>query len=82
MNHPRHPYTKNLLASAPSADSHPKSLIHTHPIRFIASTDLIGCPYVGNCPYAMNICAKSTPAYTEDENGHGTACWLQHCVQV
>jgi oligopeptide transport system ATP-binding protein len=37
-----------------------------------------GCPFASRCPYTMKICLDEFPEYTHEQNGHRSACWLNH----
>jgi oligopeptide/dipeptide ABC transporter ATP-binding protein len=62
--HPRHPYTKALLDSAPTLEK----LLHLPdaPAGEIPDprTKFIGCRYAGRCPNALEICPKIDPPRT------------------
>ena len=75
----KHPYTWGLLASMPRLDSD-----RDEALKAIPGTppDLAdppqGCPFAARCPYAMQVCQKEMPAFTEVAPGHHVACWLTH----
>ncbi len=82
--HPAHPYTRLLIASAPDPDritaagtedddedgdtGEPPSLIAPPP----------GCRFSPRCPQAMERCRTDLPPRIDlsDAPGHWTACWL------
>lgn len=74
-----HPYTLGLLKSVPN----PKTLVKERlkPIDG-QPPDLIqppiGCPFTPRCQFAMKICAEKQPPYFEINDGHSSACWLNH----
>ncbi|EYE87822.1 peptide ABC transporter ATP-binding protein [Fervidicella metallireducens AeB] len=74
-----HPYTLGLLKSVPN----PKTLVKERlkPIDG-QPPDLIqppiGCPFTPRCQFAMKICAEKQPPYFEINEGHRSACWLNH----
>ena len=75
----KHPYTKALLASVPRMDNDsdvPLSSIPGTPPDLIAPPQ--GCAFAERCPYAMNICRKEQPEFTDFGNEHVAACWLHH----
>ena len=78
FENPKHPYTQGLLESAPRLDAKNKaqlSSIPGTPPDLIAPP--VGCAFAARCKYAMNICARLQPGYTDfEEEGHYAACWL------
>lgn len=72
---PLHPYTRGLIASAPSASS-----ITLHRLPTISGTVPTleqmprGCPYHPRCPQRMPICQEKMPSTTGTD--HKVACWL------
>jgi len=38
----------------------------------------VGCPFASRCPYTMKVCLDEFPEYTFEQNGHRSACWLNH----
>ena len=76
---PRHPYTWGLLKSVPRLDETEKqrlaSITGQPPDLFKPP---MGCPFAARCPYGMVICREQMPKFTENENGHGAACWVEH----
>jgi oligopeptide transport system ATP-binding protein len=74
---PLHPYTRELLASAPIADPdvQPARLSRTLPGEppsplFPPS----GCVYRTRCPHAVAVCAERVPAWEEAEPARFVAC--------
>jgi peptide/nickel transport system ATP-binding protein len=73
--HPAHPYTQLLVASAPDPDhladaavgarGEPPSLIDPPP----------GCRFNPRCPLASDVCRTKLPPLTEVASGHEVACW-------
>ncbi len=73
--HPRHPYTKALLATAPVPDPNAKRE------RVILQGDIpspldppSGCVFRTRCPSALPICAEKVPARETVAPGHSVAC--------
>ena len=68
---PKHPYTKNLLASVPRPD-----MKKGEPLYSIQGTppDLykppMGCGFFDRCSEAMIVCEKNMPEFYEHGNGH------------
>ncbi|MCZ2499276.1 ATP-binding cassette domain-containing protein [Xylophilus sp. Kf1] len=72
---PRHPYTRALLRSMPSAD----------PLRRTTEAPLSGdppnpidpppgCRFHTRCAFAQAVCAQQMPRFVEPVPGHGVAC--------
>jgi oligopeptide/dipeptide ABC transporter ATP-binding protein len=74
LTSPRHPYTRALLASVPTAVSARGGLT---PIRG-APPNLIdvpaGCPFHPRCDYAQPRCKETVPPLTTWSPGHRAAC--------
>ena len=73
---PKHPYTRGLLASIPSARMRGKPL---HAIPGSVPSPLAmppGCPFAPRCASAMPRCARKPPLSTL-EDGRRIACWLE-----
>ena len=75
-NHPRHPYTKYLLAATPRigahADRKDKELLTGEIPSPINPPS--GCRFRTRCPYAQERCAQEVPALQDDGTGHVCAC--------
>ncbi len=76
---PRHPYTMGLLKSIPRLDIDEDERLIPIPG---SPPDLlkppVGCPFASRCPYTMKVCLDEFPEYTFEQNGHRSACWLNH----
>ena len=76
-DHPLHPYTQALLASAPVADPdaplRPPALAGDVPSPVDPP---IGCRFASRCPKAMTVCRNVDPVFTEIEPEHWVACHL------
>ena len=76
---PKHPYTKNLLASVPRPD-----MTKGEPLYSIQGTppDLykppLGCGFFDRCSEAMIVCEKNMPNFYEHGDGHFSRCFLNH----
>jgi peptide/nickel transport system ATP-binding protein len=72
---PLHPYTRALLASAPSL----KGTRIGAPVQLrdeLEDTDTaLGCPLAPRCPFALERCVAETQTLTAYEHGHVAACW-------
>jgi peptide/nickel transport system ATP-binding protein len=78
----KHPYTRALLRSMPSVDSHPRVQLPTitgsipHPFNRPP-----GCPFHPRCPDAIpGKCDRHLPALVEIEPGRPVACFLHHDI--
>lgn len=76
---PRHPYTKALLSSVPSAkidddaSANRVRLTGEPPSPIDVPT---GCRFKGRCPVAISKCGDIEPALRTDRAGHKVACHL------
>ncbi|MCH7345239.1 ABC transporter ATP-binding protein [Pelomonas sp. CA6] len=75
--HPRHPYTRALLASVPS----PEPSEGGAPVLLQGEIPSLsappsGCVFRTRCPRAQAVCARQVPALTEMAPGHFSACLL------
>lgn len=76
----RHPYTWGLLQSVPRVDVNKDtdrlvSIEGTPPDLFDPPK---GCPFADRCEYAMTICREEMPPNFDIQQGHLSACWLNH----
>ena len=79
--HPRHPYTRALLAAVPVADpeyerSHPYQSLAGEPPS--AASPPAGCAFHSRCPRARSRCQSERPALAELAPGHAVACHYPH----
>ncbi|MBO4337265.1 MAG: ABC transporter ATP-binding protein, partial [Lachnospiraceae bacterium] len=74
--HPKHEYTKGLLASIPTADMAGQELkpISGTPIDLLNMPK--GCPFAPRCDNAMKVCIGNIPQLKDVEKGHMAACWV------
>jgi oligopeptide/dipeptide ABC transporter ATP-binding protein len=74
--HPRHPYTKLLLASIPRLSDAPKSELAVIPGLVPKPSQFgPGCRFAGRCPMADGRCAASAPPLEPRGPDHASACW-------
>ncbi len=79
FENPLHPYTKGLLEAIPiptiGARKNRKLLTGeiSSPIN-----PRPGCRFASRCPYAKDVCSKTSPVWEEIIPGHFAAC---HCVR-
>ena len=72
---PRHPYTRALLQSMPSAD--PLQRTTEAPLSGDPPNPIDpppGCRFHTRCAFAQPVCAARMPAFVEPAPGHGVAC--------
>ncbi|MDB5849225.1 MAG: ABC-type dipeptide/oligopeptide/nickel transport system, ATPase component protein, partial [Rhodoferax sp.] len=72
---PRHPYTRALLQSMPSAD--PLQRTTEAPLSGDPPNPIDpppGCRFHTRCAFAQPVCATQVPAFIEPAPGHGVAC--------
>ena len=75
IHHPKHPYTKSLLASVPNMNPRERK-------RHVALEGEIpspmdppsGCVFYTRCPYATDKCRTEVPEYKESGDGHWVRC--------
>lgn len=73
--HPRHPYTKGLLASIPRLNSIQKSELPVIEGMVPALKDMaLGCHFQSRCQYVTDRCRSEIPAYEQDGSRY-QACW-------
>jgi oligopeptide/dipeptide ABC transporter ATP-binding protein len=78
VRHPRHPYTRALVAAVPVPDA--DQLRQPLPIKGNvpdAREPPSGCSFRDRCPYAMPRCAAETPQLRPAAGGHHVACHLE-----
>jgi oligopeptide transport system ATP-binding protein len=72
---PLHPYTWGLMDSLPRVDiteKLPLKPIGGFPPSLIDLPS--GCPFHPRCPYTQDLCVRETPALTDIDGGHASAC--------
>ena len=75
IHHPKHPYTKSLLASVPNMNPRERK-------RHVAFEGEIpspmdppsGCVFHTRCPYVTDKCRTEVPEYKESGDGHWVRC--------
>jgi peptide/nickel transport system ATP-binding protein len=75
FEHPRHPYTRALLAASPKPDPAVKTE------RIVLQGEIpspvnppSGCVFRTRCPYAVEACAAARPPLADVGPGHAAAC--------
>lgn len=74
FNNPKHPYSKALLASLPSARGKSLETIKGQPPTI--HQDIVGCRFNPRCKNCMDVCKSSVPQLKEIETNHNCACHL------
>jgi peptide/nickel transport system ATP-binding protein len=80
--HPAHPYTQLLIASAPDPDRFGETLRGNgeqggaaRPGRATAGPAESGCPFSTRCPFADDQCRRENPALMRIATARSAACW-------
>ena len=78
FENPRHPYTRALLASAPSADFKRRWKTPLTLDKDISSIweETHGCPFYSRCPDRMNHCRNHIPQMRKTDPSHSYACFI------
>ena len=75
--HPKHPYTKGLLASIPRLETPRKQKLPVISGMVPSLHELPeGCRFENRCPRAMKICKETTPGMTKIDDHHEVSCYL------
>lgn len=75
FHHPKHPYTRALLAALPRPDPEVRSasaVVEGEPPDNSAA--MAGCSYRPRCPYAQPLCEQEEPALIQIETNRRVAC--------
>ncbi|MDC7286187.1 ABC transporter ATP-binding protein [Blautia schinkii] len=76
---PSHPYTRALLKSLPTVDTHREeklvSIPGTPPDLFAPPK---GCAFASRCTECMKLCKGNQPPMFGLNEGHQASCWLLH----
>lgn len=73
---PFHPYTKGLVQSTPSLSKSREGLITIPGNPSNPRALPPGCKFNPRCAWAMDVCRKEEPTYTETEDGRIVSCYL------
>jgi len=77
LDHPKHPYTKILLASVPVPDPDYKREAADYIKELPDQIDMgKGCPFAPRCVNRMPICTETEPELITDDRGHEVRCHL------
>ena len=75
--HPRHPYTRELLAALPIPDPDLQPARLAHVLRGEPPSPLdppSGCVYRTRCPHSLPVCEQRVPQWEDLSGGHRVAC--------
>lgn len=76
-NRPMHPYTQGLFDAVPRLDSKPGGRLKVIQGLMPDPTDLPeGCSFSPRCPYAQDVCHKTSCGIREYEPGHFVDCYF------
>jgi peptide/nickel transport system ATP-binding protein/oligopeptide transport system ATP-binding protein len=79
FRHPRHPYTRALLAAIPGVEAEPDSRLHTIGGQPPGLTEKpTSCSFAPRCERAFNRCRVECPPLVEVSSSHQVACWLEY----
>jgi peptide/nickel transport system ATP-binding protein len=73
--HPAHPYTQLLVASAPDPDNLGGGLRSPRRSGSAAAAAAKGCPFNPKCPFAVDRCREEAPALVPVSATRAAACW-------
>lgn len=75
FSHPRHPYTKALIAALPDANRPASARVRlAGEIASPIDPDPNTCRFVGRCPIAQAKCREAMPRLDANPAGHAAAC--------
>ena len=75
FDHPRHPYTRALLASRPRVDTDVDRLPSIEGQPPSMADMPVGCRFAPRCSYAIEICRIDPPPVFEASESHAAWCW-------
>lgn len=82
LSHPRHPYTRGLLAAVPALDAPAASPLRDIPGTVPPPHDWpAGCAFHPRCPHATERCKKETPALERAGDRAKCACFLRETAE-
>ncbi|MBY9081301.1 ABC transporter ATP-binding protein [Paenibacillus sp. HN-1] len=76
FKNPLHPYTQGLIASVPRMDETRERLYSIPGNVPILSTAMQGCRFAPRCPHVLDVCRRSLPELTLQDDRHSSRCWL------
>ncbi|WP_151733148.1 ABC transporter ATP-binding protein ['Paenibacillus yunnanensis' Narsing Rao et al. 2020] len=81
FNHPLHPYTQGLIRSVPRMNEERERLYSIPGHVPVLSKEMQGCRFAPRCPHVMEVCLRSMPELTLQEELHSCRCWLHERPQ-
>lgn len=76
FHHPKHPYTKGLLASSPTLDEDKEELASIEGTVPSPYLDIQGCRFYSRCKHAFDKCKTMKPQLSQVGDDHFVRCWL------
>lgn len=76
FHNPRHPYTRDLIASIPKSGEEEKKLVTIPGFPPLLNQEIKGCAYAPRCKYATRECRGKNPMLRAAQEEHLFAC---HC---
>jgi oligopeptide/dipeptide ABC transporter ATP-binding protein len=73
LAHPRHPYTRALVAAVPTLARPGRDLDVFDSSRLNEAGSMAGCLYQAHCPYRIELCSQAPPILTEGASQ--VRCW-------
>jgi peptide/nickel transport system ATP-binding protein len=73
--HPRHPYTRGLLAAVPTVDERSRALRGIPGTARVPSQPLAACPFAPRCDRATDACRGALPARESYGEAHYGRCF-------
>ncbi|NUU26378.1 MAG: ABC transporter ATP-binding protein, partial [Streptomycetaceae bacterium] len=75
--HPRHPYTRALVAAMPSTTP-PDEPLRPIPGTAEGANLLAGCPFAPRCPHVMDVCRREMPLPVRHNDAAEVSCHWSH----
>ena len=76
FDHPSHPYTRALLAAAPSVGAQKKKQLLLSDDAPDPTARSAGCKFAGRCSYVVDQCHREAPPLATVGKDHLSACFL------
>lgn len=77
FHNPKHPYTRDLIASIPKSGNENKKLTTIPGFPPLLNQEIKGCAYAQRCRLATDKCKESNPDLRPAADGHLYACHYQ-----
>jgi oligopeptide/dipeptide ABC transporter ATP-binding protein len=75
FNHPKHPYTRDLMMSIPQPKAAHRKLLTIPGIPPDLRGKITGCPYAPRCAQALPVCRESAPQTRQRTESHSFSCF-------